>query len=437
MRDKRLREPWLLAGVVAICGLIGLLTGWLLLSLLIGLSLYTALHLYRLAILPDIIGRKRRPGPGYATGLWADVMQSLGILEQDHQRRERALSQSLEHFRETMAALQDAVVILHADRRIERSNAAAETLLGIPAKGANGQHFSSVVRDPLLDEYLNGGDFLRPLTLSAPGNRSKTLLLHVNIIEGDSPVQVITAQDISRHYHLNETQRDFIANISHEMRTPLTVMTGLLEQIEPELAHSKSGSHIIGIMNKQALRMRDLIADLLTLTRIETNTDHPMDEHVPVPDLLETIIEEARTLCEKSGHVVIADIQPGHGLTGNAGELRTAFTNLVVNAIRHTPNRANIKVAWEADDTGARFSVSDTGEGIPARHIARLTERFYRVDSSRSRDTGGTGLGLAIVKEVLEKHDAALEIDSEMGRGSTFTCRFPAARTITLPTPGQ
>lgn len=198
-----------------------------------------------------------------------------------------------------------------------------------------------------------------------------------------------------------------------------------------------AGSHIIGIMNKQALRMRDLIADLLTLTRIETNIDHPMDEQVPVPDLLETIIEEARTLCEKSGHVVIADIQPGHGLTGNAGELRTAFTNLVVNAIRHTPRRANIKVSWEADDTGARFSVSDTGEGIPARHIPRLTERFYRVDSSRSRDTGGTGLGLAIVKEVLEKHDAVLEIDSEVGRGSTFSCRFPAARIITLPTPGK
>jgi two-component system phosphate regulon sensor histidine kinase PhoR len=359
-------------------------------------------------------------------------MQSLDRREEDRRLREQQLSLSLEHFRITVESLPDAVVMLQPDDIIEWSNTAAETLLGIPAATGGGQRLSACARDPLLDEYLQAGDFSRPLTLSAPGYRPATLLLHVRSLEGETPLRVIVAQDISQQYNLNESQHDFIANVSHELRTPLTVITGLLEQLESEVTDSKTGRRISGIMQNQAHRMRDLITDLLVLMRIESAHDDMQDELVPVEELLASIIEEARTLGDKSGHVLLTDIQSGYGLHGNAGELRTAFTNLVVNAIRHTPDRAEIRVRWMVDESGARFSVSDTGEGIPARHIPRLTERFYRVDSSRSRDTGGTGLGLSLVKQVLDRHDATLKIISATGQGSTFTCHFPPTRAVSL-----
>ena len=432
MYGNRLKELWLLIGITAACSLAGLLAGRLIESLLAGLVIYTAWHLYRLAGLPAVIEKQQQPGPGYTSGLWADVIQSLDHLEEDRRLREQQLSRSLEHFRETVETLPDAIVILQPDDIIEWSNTAAETLLGIPAATAVGQRLSACVRDPLLDEYLQAGNFSHPLTLSAPGYRPSTLLLHVRRVEGDTPLRVIVARDISRQYHLNVSQQDFIANVSHELRTPLTVITGLLEQLEPEVADSKTGRRISGIMQNQAHRMRDLISDLLALARIEAANDNAQDELVPVAELLASIIEEARTLGDKSGHVLLTDIQSGYGLRGNVSELRSALTNLVVNAIRHTPDRAEIGVSWKVDESGARFSVSDTGEGIPARHIPRLTERFYRVDSSRSRDTGGTGLGLSLVKQVLDRHDAMLEIISAPGQGSAFTCHFPPTRAVSL-----
>ncbi|MDH3970534.1 MAG: ATP-binding protein [Gammaproteobacteria bacterium] len=176
--------------------------------------------------------------------------------------------------------------------------------------------------------------------------------------------------------------------------------------------------------------MNELVSDLLTLSRLETQQQSAADEQVPIAELLATIIEEARTLSGPAQHVLQLDIRSPDGLRGNARELRTAFSNLVSNAIRHTPNQAEISVRWQVDAAGAHLSVADTGEGIAARHIPRLTERLYRVDSSHSRDTGGTGLGLAIVKHILEHHEAELEIISTVGGGSTFTCHFPPARVI-------
>lgn len=436
MRGKRLTELWIILGLAAASAIVGVLTGWLPQSLLIGLLLYTAWHVRHLAVLPGIIRKQRRPGRGVKTGLWDDVLQSLEATETDSRQREDELRRALDHFRAAIAALPDAVAILQADGRLEWSNAAADALLGIPGD-ATGQPILSIVSDPILGEYLSAADFTRPLTLSAPGDRTRTLLLHVLTIGDESRARVIVAQDISRQYHLDVSQRDFIANVSHELRTPLTVITGLLEQLDMNEPAPATGRRMIEIMQNQTQRMRDLIDDLLTLTQIEAGDQSPQDRPVPVPELLATIIEEAGTLASNSGHVLIPEIDPVCGLRGNAGELRTAFTNLVVNAIRYTPARAEIRVRWSADETGARFTVSDTGEGIAARHIPRLTERFYRVDQSRSRDTGGTGLGLAIVRQVLEKHDGRLEISSEVGRGSSFTCRFPASRIIDLTTPGS
>ncbi|MBT8121520.1 MAG: DUF3329 domain-containing protein, partial [Gammaproteobacteria bacterium] len=402
MHSTLLKEILLLAGIAIVCGVAGILTGWLLQSLLLGLLLYTAWHLYRIAGLPDIIAKRRQAGAGYTSGLWSDVIRALNSREKETRLHTHELLESLDLYRSTVAILPDAVAILQADGRLVWSNIAAETLLGIPSHGTAGKFFSSLVNDPTLEEYLSAGEYSRPLTLSAPKNRSMIIRLHILTIERENSLNVIVAQDISQQYYLDVSQRDFIANISHELRTPLTVITGLLEQIEAEVSGSELGKRMTGIMQIQALRMRDLIADLLALTELETDRQPDSHETVPVPDILETIIDEARTIGTSSSHVLIPDIQPGFGLHGNATELHTAFSNLVVNAIRHTLDRTEITVQWRADETGARFSVSDSGDGIPARHIPRLTERFYRTDKSRSRDTGGTGLGLSIVKQVLD-----------------------------------
>ena len=431
MRGNRLTELWLFLGIAAACGLAGLLAGRLIEGMLAGVVIYTGWHIYRLVRLPAIIRQQRQAGADYSIGLWTDVRQALEAQTQDTQQQRQQLSLALDHLRNTVETLPDAVVILQTDNRIEWSNKAAETLIGICAKDAR-QPLDACVRDPLLNEYLQRGIFTRPLIMFAPADRSRTLSLTVRTTDDDAPVRVIVARDISQQYHLDKTKRDLVANISHELRTPLTVITGLLEQLEPEVADNDTGRRITGIMQNQAQRMRDLISDLLALARIESTTGRAQNEVIPIADMLASVIEEARTLSEQSGHVVLTEIQSGYGLRGNASELRTAFTNLVVNAIRHTPDRAEVRIRWVADMTGGQFSVRDSGAGIPARHIPRLTERFYRIDSSRSRDTGGTGLGLSIVKQVLDKHEAQLEITSETGQGSTFTCNFPSIRIVRL-----
>ena len=431
MRGNRLTELWLFLGIAGACTLVGILIDRLIESLLAGVVIYSAWHIYHLLQLPAVIQLRGQAGTTLSIGLWADIRQALEQQARGNREYQQQLSSALDHLRNTVETLPDAVVILQAEHIIEWSNTAAHTLLGVAASDA-GQALTTSVRDPLLDEYLQKGNFSRPLTLFAPADRTRTLSLTVSAIDGDAPLRVIMARDISQQYHLNKAKRDLVANISHELRTPLTVITGLLEQLEPEVADSDTGRRITGIMQNQARRMRDLISDLLALARIESDTDKAQEEIIPVADLLASIIEEARTLSEQSGHVVLTEIQSGYGLRGNASELRTAFTNLVVNAIRHTPNRAEVRIRWAADMTGGHFSVRDSGTGIPGRHIPRLTERFYRVDSSRSRDTGGTGLGLSIVKQVLDKHEATLEITSATGHGSTFTCHFPSTRTVRL-----
>jgi two-component system phosphate regulon sensor histidine kinase PhoR len=432
MHGKRFAELRLFAGVMGVAAGIGLLGGWLVHGLLLGALCYAAWHVYRIDALPDILRERRPQGTLFATGLWQDVMLAVDTRRHEQQQREKDLAHRLDIFHNTAAVLPDAVVMLQPDDRIIWTNAAARRLFGIPDAGTAEEALTRLVRDPILEEYLSAGSYNRPQVLSAPADRTKTLSLQVVPIGPEAQLRLLLARDISRQHHLDESHRDFIANISHELRTPLTVITGLLEQLETDLSGNDSALHITGIMQKQTVRMRDLITDLLALAQIEAAASLQQNETVPVPELLATVIETVATLAAAGRHALIADISHSHGLRGDAGELRTAFTNLVINAIRHTPDRAEIRVCWSADETGAHFSVSDTGEGIAARHIPRLTERFYRVDSSRSRDTGGTGLGLHIVRQVLHQHDASLEITSKPGHGSTFTCHFPASRVVTL-----
>ncbi|MGB5306851.1 MAG: phosphate regulon sensor histidine kinase PhoR [Gammaproteobacteria bacterium] len=413
-------------GVLLAAAAAGMLTGWLLPCLLLGLLGYLGWHIYQLARLPHLLRESATSGLTPSAGMWKAVNAELQNLHTDCHQREHILSDSVERFRSTVAALPDAVVILDRHGTIEWSNPAAGSLLGINTGGGSKQIFSAQVNDPVLDEYLTTGKFTEPLVFSAPGNRK--IILSTLVVPLDNGRKMIVASDISHQYHLDEMKRDFAANVSHELRTPLTVITGLLEQLEAGDMEEVYRDRAMVLMQQQAIRMRELVSDLLALTRLESRPQSSIDEYVPVPELLTDIAAEARSLSGSAGHTVQLDIQSPDGLHGNRKELRTAFSNLVVNAVQHTPQRTEVRIRWIVDSAGAHLSITDTGEGIAVRHIPRLTERLYRVDASRSRASGGTGLGLAIVKHVLDHHNAELEINSEVGRGSTFTCHFPGKR---------
>ena len=428
MPVQRKQELWLLLTIAVVAVTAGMLSGRLLLCLLLGMLIYLAWHLFNLVRLPGLLAGKSSSGPLRSFGLWKGVYRDIEALHASTRQREQGLTHSLGCFRDAVSALPLAVVILDQEGKIDWVNPAAERLLGVDYPGSSGQVFLQLVRDPVLEEYLGNKVFEQPLVFSPPANRSKIISMFVTALGGQQ--QMIVASDITSQYHLDAAQRDFVANISHDLRTPLTVISGLLEQIQTDSSELPVDERYIELMQSQALRMGELISDLLTLSRLELNRQPPAEDEVNVTELLELVANEARTLGNASSHIIQLDLESAAGLRGDRKELRTAVSNLVTNAICHTPERTEVHILWRVDETGAYLSVSDNGEGIAARHLTRLTERLYRVDSSRSRNTGGTGLGLAIVKHVLERHGAELEISSKAGHGTTFTCRFPATSII-------
>ena len=422
-------ELRLFLGTVLIAVLAGVLTGKLLPCLLLGLLVYLGWHLYQLSRLTHLLGQDRLQGP-WPHGAWKGIIREIKELHASHDAHNRQLFDQLEHFRDTVNSLPDAVVILDTTGLIDWSNPAATGLLGINWPEAQGRLLTALAPDPLLGDYLAGADFSAPVIITSPSNRAKILSIYIAPLRHEANRLLLMARDITRQYYLDAARRDFVANVSHELRTPLTVISGLAEQLntdQPDLATLPRSTEL---MHQQARRMNELVSDLLTLSRLEMQPQSATDEHVPVAELLTTIVEEARTLSGTAQHVLQLDIRSPAGLRGNAKELHTAFSNLVTNAIKHTPDQAEVRILWQVDREGAHLSVTDTGRGIAARHIPRLTERLYRVDASHSRDTGGTGLGLAIVKHALERHEAELEIISKVGGGSTFSCHFPPERVV-------
>jgi len=423
------KELRLLLGTVLITGLAGALTGQLLACLLLGLLVYLGWHLYQLARLPHLIRQDGQDGPR-PRGLWDGIVREIQELQASNDSHTRDLSHQLERFRDAASTLPDAVVILDQSGRVDWSNPAAGNLLDIAWPDARGRLLTALAPDPVLGEYLASGDFATPLVITSPASRAKILSIFITPLKHEANRLLVVARDITRQYYLDAARRDFVANVSHELRTPLTIISGLAEQLNTDIPDPATLPRSTELILQQARRMNELVSDLLTLSRLEMQQEPAPDQQVPITELLTTIVEEARTLSGAAQHVLQLDIRSPDKLRGNVKELRTAFSNLVTNAVKHTPNQAEITVKWQVDNAGAHLSVTDTGAGIAARHIPRLTERLYRVDASHSRDTGGTGLGLAIVKHVLERHEAELEIISAVGGGSTFTCHFPPERVV-------
>ena len=336
----------------------------------------------------------------------------------------RHLVKLLRAFRDAAAALPDAVVALDDDHRIQWFNAAARNLLGLKYPQDVGGHVTNLLRAPRIVDWLRGGG-IDPLNdLPSPGDEALRLNLRLIRYAGDR--SLLIARDVSQLVRLEQVRRDFVANVSHELRTPLTVVHGYLDLIEPE--QMQEYEPILRELRNQSRRMTQIVEDLLTLSRLEAQNELP-SERVGMRPLIEALRREAMAL-SLGQHTVAVELRGTHDLRGSTKDLHSAFSNLVSNAVRYTPAGGRITLRWESDASGGRLSVIDTGHGIPAQHLPRLTERFYRVSTSRSRETGGTGLGLSIVKHVLQLHQARLEITSELGVGSAFSCVFGPERLL-------
>ena len=353
-------------------------------------------------------------------GAWTDIFSRLYRLRRDDERNRTELTEWLARFRQAMSLLPDGVVIMDDVLFLEWCNPAAERHLGLSNGRDKGMRVTNLIRSPDFIDYIILGRYEQPLTLSL-----KERKLIVQIIPFENRRQILVTHDATESDRIEMMRRDFIANASHELRTPLTVINGFLEiaQAQPDLDQTIRMSHL-KLMIEQGERMQNLVEDMLTLTRLES-IDYPLrPEHVKIHNLLEQIRQEAEAL--SGGRHAISLTIDGPDVEGSTDELRSAFSNLVSNAVRYTPEHGRIDIKWQNTAAGPQFSVKDNGIGMRPEHLVRLTERFYRVDKSRSRETQGTGLGLAIVKHVLLRHGAVLAIESQPEAGSIFSVQFKA-----------
>jgi len=352
-------------------------------------------------------------------GAWTDVFARLYRLRRDDERHQAELAEWLARFRQAMHLLPEGVAIMDDVLFLEWCNPAAERHLGLTLERDKGRRVTNLIRHPEFIDYIILGRYDQPLTLSIRGRK-----LVVQVIPFENRRQILVTHDATENERIEAMRRDFIANASHELRTPLTVIVGFLEiaLADPGLDEKTRTAHL-ELMTEQAGRMQRLIEDMLTLSRLESN-EYPLKrERVDVQALVAQVAQDARSL-SGGRHQIDFEVD-GPDVMGSADELRSAFGNLANNAVRYTPAGGNIRLSWTRGPNDLRFEVADDGIGIDEQHISRLTERFYRVDKSRSRETQGTGLGLAIVKHVLLRHGGKLAIRSSAGKGSVFTASLP------------
>ena len=421
------RELWVFAACIVGGALAGAMADNFVAGVALGLLLYIGLLLRHVRALYVWLLNRRRDDIPDASGIWGEIFDEIRKLERLANKREERLTSALARFQRASAAIPDAMVVLTAQDEIEWANPAAAYLLGLRWPRDHGQRVINLVRDPLFTDYLQAGDFQTELRMRSPAMPDNRIA--VQLIAFGEAEKLLIGRDITHLSRLEEMRSQFVANVSHELRTPVTVLLGFLETLRGMEQYSATElKRHFATMHEQAVRMQRLVDDLLTLSKLETSPAHVHEEDVDMRSLMRELGELAQLLSGTQAHRVEVEVQGAPVLHGNREELRSAFTNLVNNAVRYTPPGAAIHLSWRTDAAGGRFAVRDSGEGIAAQHLPRLTERFYRVDSGRSRASGGTGLGLSIVKHVLTRHEGRLAIESAVGRGSTFTCVFPAER---------
>ncbi len=392
-----------------------------------GLLLYLLYHLWFLAKLMRWLRGPLDARVPAGWGIWEVAFAGLHRRVRIRLEQQHSLARALERFRLAGEALPDGVVVFNRHRQIDGLNAQAAAHFNLNPATDRGQPVTNLIRQPEMVSYLSAGQFDEPLLLQNDLHKGQTLQIQV-IPYGDDQ-NLLISRDISQLERLENMRRDFVANVSHELKTPLTVVSGFVEMLVDDFdAYPREDAlHYLRLVQEQSGRMQHLIDDLLTLSALETGSLTPLDERVEVPALLASIQQEAQALSAGRHQIsLVCDGPPV--LLGCANELRSAFGNLASNAVRYTPDGGRVELIWQRTADGAAFTVADSGIGIAPQHIPRLTERFYRVDRSRSRETGGTGLGLAIVQHVLTRHQGRLEVESEAGKGSRFSACFPALR---------
>lgn len=415
----------MLAGWLAAAGLLGIWFGgpawWL-----FGASVLYAVYMLRNLYLLDVsVSGGRRRALFQTRGLWAEIGGRIDKLRAKSRSRKKRYNRLVREVRESTGALSDAGIILDANNEITWFNPAATRLLGLDPVRDIGHRIDNLLRYPGFVEYL-AEPGAGPITVQSPMHEAGTL--SIQLIPYGENQRLAIIRDVTHETKLERTRRDFVANASHELRSPLTVISGYLDTLadDDELPQRWGGP--IREMLRQAHRMTQILRDLIELTRLESAEPKARHDFVDVGEMLRQITAEFEKLDGLPR--ITLHLESDAALLGNESELHSIFYNLINNAARFTPETGTVDIVWRAGDPGAVFEVIDTGIGIAVEQIPRLTERFYRVDASRSRATGGTGLGLAIVKHALQRHNGTLRIRSREGEGSTFSCEFSPARIV-------
>ncbi len=408
--------------------IIGAIGGWTLGYPGVGVALvsvpYCLWMLIRTRDLARWLSSDDQSDPPESTGLWGLIFDSLYQQDKDYKHQISNLHNIIIRAQQSTNAIRDAVVVVDSHGNLEWWNDAGTHLLGFQLKTDRGQNLTNLLRDPRFIGYFEAGNYQRPLEI--PSSHQAGVILQFQITVFGEGERLLVARDVTRVHNLEQMRQDFVANVSHELRTPLTVIKGYVETFMDTLQDDQPQlSRGLNRMNEQALRMEALVNDLLLLSRLETDKNNQVMKPVGVPGLLQRIFNDAQAMNDSKQHHITLEMDNELDINGDEEELRSAFSNLVINAIKYAPDGSNITVRWFDDENGVYMEVEDDGDGIDPKHLPRLTERFYRADQSRHSKTGGTGLGLAIVKHVLIHHNAKLDIYSELGEGCVFTCHFP------------
>jgi two-component system phosphate regulon sensor histidine kinase PhoR len=426
-------------GILIVAALAALLFGavWAGAVLAAGLCLLAGLHLQRLARLARWADDPHDAPVPEAGGAWGIAFSALYRRVRSRELHQRDMVTTIARFHDAVEALPDGMVIVDAANRIQWANLRAQAHLGFDLAKDAGRPLVNFMRQPEVVRYLETGDFTDAVVVNSLREPGTTL--SIQVVPYGVEERLLISRNITQLEAVARMRREFIANVSHELKTPLTVVSGFLETLQDLELDPPRRSYYVRLMAEQAKSMQRLVDDLLTLSALESDQDVPVETEFDVVPLLLRLSADAKALSDRR-HTVTLDLGEPAVVTGSRDELASAFGNLVSNAIRYTPDGGAITLAWRVDDEGrGGFSVTDTGIGIAPEHIPRLTERFYRVDRSRSRATGGTGLGLAIVKHVLLRHQAELDVTSDPGKGSTFSVLLPARRVrrASAPNPAR
>lgn len=364
-----------------------------------------------------------------ASGVWGEFVSSMNRRVKIRVQEKNELASALEQFRSALEALPDGVIFMDAQRRILWMNQLAETLMFLSHDKDTGKPIEHMVREPEFVAYLKQNDFTEPL-MYHPSRKDDACYM-ISVIDYGHERSLLSIRDLTRLEKLEKVRRDFVANVSHELKTPLTVIGGFIETLQAHhgMLSEEKRQHYLDLAYGQAQQMNRLVQDLLTLSSLEASTAFVDESEVPIAELIHQSIESAKSL-SAGKHDIQSQIPSDLRIRGSSSALRSIFGNLINNAVNYTPASGRIEISWQESDEGGCLNVRDTGIGIPATHLPRLTERFYRVDQGRSRDTGGTGLGLAIVKHALSRHQGHLTIESQVNVGSCFGAHFPKRRIV-------